>query len=137
MESKFKKGDIVFLKEDVTFLNWRNNDFESFEVLDITPDGDVVVSFINLNNKKSTKVLKADSIIIESEAEQKMSSLEEEFKMVQSAVIPKIKEINFLFNEAVKIAKDNGFTLRDLCDDINFRTMIRNAGWSSSYLSCY
>lgn len=136
MTNKFKKGDVVVLKEDVEWSRWQDDGFEPLPVLDVTANGDVVIETIDWNNRKSKEVFEADSVMLESEAIQKMSDLEKEFQKTQAVVSVKTKEIDLLFAEAVKLAKDNGFNLRDLDVGPNVRAMIRSGGWSASSFSC-
>lgn len=136
MTNKFQKGDVVVLKEDVKWSRWQDDGFEPLPVLDVTADGDLVIETIDWNNRTSKKVFEADSVMLESEALQKMSDLEQEFQKTQAAVSVKIKEMDLLFAEAVKLASDNGFTVRDLGVGPNVRAMIRSGGWSASSFSC-
>lgn len=133
MESKFKKGDSVVFVKDV---HWREDGFEPMIVIDFTETGGVVVEVDDWYSKKSKEIHPAHTLMLESDADQKLSELDLEWQRLSPIISEQMNKVSAAFEEALKLSKDNGFKLKDFGVGSHIRSMIRQGGWSSSYFSC-
>lgn len=133
--SKFKIGDEVVLLSDIT-SGW-GGDYSNYSVklvTDLTATGKVIVKSLSYRSDK-TFTYNSEELIFSSEAQHKVDELQKEWKTLSASIKQKMEKVHSSFDEAVKLAQDKGFQLRDF-DCVDMRSMIESGGWNSSSFAC-
>src|ERR1041385_2198833 len=103
MENKFKKGDSVVLVSEV---HWQEDGLEPMKVVGFTASGDIVIEIVEWNNQKVKQIYPPTDLMLESEAEQKLSKLDEEFQKLSPTVSAQMSKVSAAFEVALKLAND-------------------------------